>query len=129
MKIFTKEGIKVDQLIRAMEMPYKKEWPRMEIGDFVKVTTSVVEGNKEREQVFEGVVIAMHGASGGRTFTVRKISYNAVGVERIFPFSCPIIKDIKITRHSKIRRAKLYYLRALKGKKARIKERRETEKR
>ncbi len=118
----------MDQLIRAIEMPYKKEWPKLAIGDHVKVITAVVEGGKEREQLFEGWVIAMSGSEGGRTFTVRKISYNAVGVEKIFPFTCPTVKDIKVVAHGKVRRAKLYYIRALKGKKAHIKEKREIKK-
>ncbi|MGC8544479.1 50S ribosomal protein L19 [Athalassotoga sp.] len=115
----------MDQLIRAIEMPDRKEFPKISIGDVVKVTTSVVEGGKERGQIFEGTVIAMSGSSGGRTFTVRKISHNAIGVERIFPFNTPSIKEISVVRHNKIRRAKLYYIRALKGKKARMKEKRQ----
>ncbi len=115
----------MDQLIRAIEMPDKKELTGIAIGDVVKITTAVVEGGKERGQIFEGIVIAMSGSSGGRTFTVRKISHNAIGVERIFPFNCPSIKDISIVRHNKVRRAKLYYIRELKGKKARMKERRQ----
>lgn len=118
----------MDQLIRAVEIPYKKERPKLAIGDLVKVTTAVVEGGKEREQIFEGILIAMSGASGGRTFTVRKISHNGIGVEKIFPFNCPTVKNIEVVRHGKVRRAKLYYIRALKGKKARIKERREPKK-
>ncbi len=118
----------MDQLIRAVEMPYKKEWPKLSIGDHVKVLTAVVEGGKEREQLFEGYVIAFSGSAGGRTFTVRKISHNGIGVEKIFPFSCPTVKDIKVVGHGKVRRAKLYYIRSLKGKKARIKEKRETKK-
>ncbi len=118
----------MDQLIRAVEMPYKKERPKLAIGDLIRVTTAVVEGGKEREQIFEGTLIALSGSAGGRTFTVRKISHNGVGVEKIFPFNCPTVKDIKVVRHGKVRRAKLYYVRALKGKKARIKEKRETKK-
>lgn len=116
----------MDQLIRAIEIPDKKEFPKIFIGDVVKVTTAVVEGGKERGQIFEGIVIAMSGSSGGRTFTVRKISHNAIGVERIFPFNTPSIKEIAVVKHNKVRRAKLYYLRALKGKKARMKEKRQS---
>jgi large subunit ribosomal protein L19 len=83
----------------------------------------VVEGNKEREQAFQGVVIKQKGAGAGETFTVRKIS-SGVGVERVFPIHSPNIKSIKVVRRGKVRRAKLYYLRERVGKSARIKEKR-----
>ena len=92
-------------------------------GDIVQVHQRVVEGEKERIQVFEGVVIGRRGSRVNATFTVRKISYG-MGVEKIFPLHSPNIEDIKVIRRGKVRRAKLYYLRGLKGKAARIKEKR-----
>ena len=92
-------------------------------GDTVKVSLKVIEGDRERIQVFEGVVISISSGHGlDKSFTVRKIS-NGVGVERIFPFHSPNIENIKVLKRGKVRRAKLYYLRGLKGKAARIKER------
>ncbi len=91
------------------------------IGDTVKIMVRVVEGNKEREQAFQGVVIKKRGSGAGESFTVRKIS-GGVGVERVFPAHSPNIKSIKVVRRGKIRRAKLYYLRDRVGKAARIKE-------
>ena len=94
-------------------------WP----GDTVKVHAKIIEGNLERIQVFDGVVIGRQGTGVRETFTVRKISYG-VGVERVFPVHSPRIEKIVVVRHGKVRRAKLYYLRGLKGKAARIKEKR-----
>jgi large subunit ribosomal protein L19 len=91
------------------------------IGDTVRVLVRVVEGDKEREQAFQGVVIQRRGGGIRETFTVRKIS-SGIGVERIFPLHSPNIKDIKVMRRGKVRRAKLYYLRNLVGKAARIPE-------
>ncbi len=91
-------------------------------GDTVRVHVKVREGEKERIQVFEGVVIGRRGGGLRETFTVRKISYS-IGVERVFPVHSPSIDRIDVVRHGKVRRAKLYYLRALKGKAARIEER------
>ena len=93
-------------------------------GDTVKVHVRVVEGGRERIQVFEGVVIARNGAGIRASFTVRKISFG-VGVERVFPIHAPIIDKIEVTRRGDVRRAKLYYLRERVGKSARIKERRD----
>jgi large subunit ribosomal protein L19 len=93
------------------------------VGDTVRVMVRVVEGNKEREQPFEGVVISRRGGGAGETFTVRKVS-GGVGVERIFPIHSPNIKSIQVLRRGKVRRAKLYYLRERIGKAARIKEKR-----
>lgn len=90
-------------------------------GDTVKVLVRVVEGNKEREQAFQGVVIQRRGAGLRETFTVRKIS-SGIGVERVFPLHSPNVKDIKLIRRGKVRRARLYYLRNLVGKAARITE-------
>lgn len=92
------------------------------IGDTVRVHVRIQEGEKSRIQVFEGTVIAMHGKGGPRTtITVRKVSFS-VGVERIFPIHSPWIEKIEIKSHHKVRRAKLYYLRQVRGKKARLKE-------
>jgi large subunit ribosomal protein L19 len=93
------------------------------IGDTVKVMVRVVEGNKEREQAFQGVVIKQKGGGAGGTFTVRKIS-SGIGVERVFPVHSPNLKSVKVVRRGKVRRSKLYYLRERVGKAARIREKR-----
>ena len=97
--------------------------PSFRAGDTVRVSVRVREGEKERLQAFEGVVIARKGGGVNETFTVRKIS-SGVGVERIFPLHSPSIESITLVRQGRVRRAKLYYLRNLRGKAARIKERR-----
>ena len=97
------------------------ERPVMKSGDTVRVHVKVREGDKERIQVFEGVVIGMHRGGARASFTVRKVSFGQ-GVERIFPLHSPIIHRVEIVRSSKIRRAKLYYLRDLKGKAARMRD-------
>ena len=97
--------------------------PDFRPGGTVRVHAKVVEGTRERIQMFEGVVIARKNSGINETYTVRKIS-NGVGVERIFPVHTPRVEQIEVIRHGKVRRAKLYYLRALTGKKARIAERR-----
>jgi len=99
--------------------------PDFRAGDTVRVHVKVTEGNRSRVQVFEGDVIARRGSGIRETFTVRKISFNAVGVERTFPVHAPIIDHVEIMRRGKVRRAKLYYLRDRVGKKAKIKELRE----
>ncbi len=99
--------------------------PDFRPGDTVKVHVRVVEGNRERIQVFQGVVIARKGGGTRETFTVRKVSFG-VGVERTFPLHSPIIAKIEVVSHGKVRRAKLYYLRDRVGKSARIKEKRRT---
>ncbi|MFV0424944.1 MAG: 50S ribosomal protein L19 [Bacilli bacterium] len=101
----------------------KKDIPDFRPGDSLKVHVRIVEGNRERIQLFEGVVIARKGKGISETFTVRKISYG-VGVERTFPIHSPKIDKIEVVKRGKVRRAKLYYLRGLSGKAARIKERR-----
>lgn len=100
-----------------------KEHPEFRSGDTVTVSYRIKEGNKERIQQFRGDVIRISGYGNKKRFTVRKMSGN-VGVERIFPIESPFIEEIVVNRRGKVRRAKLYYLRALTGKKARIKERR-----
>jgi large subunit ribosomal protein L19 len=98
--------------------------PEFKAGDTVKVHVKVVEGNRSRVQIFQGVVIALQGAGISRSFTVRKVSFS-VGVERTFPLHSPIFEQIEVVTRGDVRRAKLYYLRNLRGKKAKIKERRE----
>lgn len=102
---------------------FKSDIPSFRSGDTVRVQVRIVEGNRERLQAYEGVVIAFSGSGVSRNFTVRKISYG-VGVERIFPFHSPRIESIQVVRYGKVRRAKLFYLRKLRGKAARIRERR-----
>lgn len=98
----------------------RTDYPKFNSGDRIKVHVRVIEGNKERIQPYEGDVISIRGGGNDKTFTVRKIS-NGVGVERIFPFNSPRIAKIELVREGKVRRAKLYYLRNLSGKAARIK--------
>ena len=99
----------------------RSDIPDFRPGDNVRVHVRVVEGTRERIQLFEGVVIKRHGVGVSETYTVRKIS-SGVGVERTFPLHSPRVAQIEVTRHGRVRRAKLYYLRALHGKAARIKE-------
>ena len=101
----------------------KTNIPVFKAGDTVRVHVRVIEGEKERIQVFEGVVIARKGGAHRETITVRKISYG-IGVERIFPLHSPIIDKIEVVREGRVRRAKLYYLRSKRGRAARIPERR-----
>lgn len=102
----------------------RSDIPDFRTGDTVKVHVRVVEGGRERVQVFEGVVIARDGSGLRATFTVRKVSFG-VGVERVFPVHAPIIQKIEVTRRGDVRRSKLYYLRERSGKSARIKEKRD----
>lgn len=104
------------------QLSVKKNLPNFKAGDNVSVSYRIIEGAKERIQVYRGDVIQIKGQGATKTFTVRKISGN-VGVERIFPLSSPNIADIKINKHGRVRRSKLFYLRNLVGKKAKIKER------
>ncbi|HUV45082.1 MAG TPA: 50S ribosomal protein L19 [Dehalococcoidales bacterium] len=97
--------------------------PTLAPGDTVKVSNRVVEGEKERIQVFQGVVIRLRNSGPGSSFTVRRVAYG-VGVERTFPLHSPMVEKVEVMRHGKVRRAKLYYLRGLSAKKARIKEKR-----
>ena len=107
--------------IELFEKTQLAERPAMKSGDTVKVHVRVREGDKERIQVFEGVVIGQHRGGTRASFTVRKVSFGQ-GVERIFPLHSPIIQKVEVIRSAKVRRAKLYYLRALKGKAARMKD-------
>ena len=100
----------------------KKEYPEFRAGDTLTVTYKIKEGDKERLQKFRGVVIQRRGQGSTETFTIRKVS-NGVGVERIFPFASPFIESIVLEKRGKVRRARIFYLRNLTGKKARIKER------
>jgi large subunit ribosomal protein L19 len=100
----------------------KPNFPEFKAGDSINVSYKIIEGAKERIQDFKGDVLQLRGEGASKTFTVRKIS-NGVGVERIFPFNSPNIVEIKVLKKGKVRRAKLFYLRDLVGKKAKIKER------
>jgi large subunit ribosomal protein L19 len=112
-------------LIKIAEEAFatKKELPAFRSGDTVTVAYRIKEGNKERIQQYRGVVIRISGHGDKKRFTVRKMAEN-IGVERIFPIESPFIESVTINKYGKVRRAKLYYLRNLTGKKARIKERR-----
>ena len=111
--------------LQAMEESYlRTDMPEFRSGDTVAVHVRVVEGDKERIQLDQGVVIARRGGGTRETFTVRKVS-GGVGVERIFPLHSPIIDKVDLLRQGKVRRAKLYYLRSRRGKAARIEERRQ----
>jgi large subunit ribosomal protein L19 len=114
----------VAQLIRSLEAEQFKDVPQFSAGDTVRVHAKVVEGTRERIQVFEGVVIRRRGGGINENFTVRRIASHSVGVERTFLIHSPRIDKIEVTRFGKVRRAKLYYLRGLTGRAARITERR-----
>jgi len=111
----------MDKIKEIVEEQIRTDHPNFKSGDRVRVHVRVVEGEKERIQMFEGNVIGIRGGGISKTFTVRKIS-SGVGVERVFPFSSPSVAKIEIVREGKVRRAKLYYLRNLAGKAARIKD-------
>lgn len=108
-------------ILEITQEQLRKDIPAFRPGDTLKVHVKVVEGSRERVQLFEGVVIKRRGGGISETFTVRKISYG-VGVERTFPVHSPRLEKIEVARRGKVRRAKLYYLRNLRGKAARIKE-------
>lgn len=112
----------INKLIDSIETKQKRsDLPHFQIGDNVKVHVRIKEGDKTRIQIFEGLVIAKKHSGTKETFTVRKISYG-IGVERTFPLHNPNISTIEVLRRNKVRRAKLYYMRDLKGKSARLKE-------
>lgn len=111
----------MDALKLIAQDSLKAEKPAFEIGDTVRVDVKIREGERERIQAFEGTVIAKRGSGVSETFTVRRISYG-VGVERVFPVNSPNVADVKVVRHGKVRRAKLYYLRNRVGKASKVKE-------
>jgi large subunit ribosomal protein L19 len=115
---------KMNRLEKIEEEYLRTDVPDFRAGDTVRVHVRVREGEKERIQVFQGVVISRRGGGTGESFTVRKIS-GGVGVERVFPVHSPVIDKVDVVRRGRVRRAKLYYLRDLRGKAARIEERRE----
>ncbi|MBM3798194.1 MAG: 50S ribosomal protein L19 [Acidobacteria bacterium] len=113
----------ISPLVAKVASKHKRaEVPALRPGDMVKVQVKIKEGDKERLQAFEGTVIAFHNEGVSRTVTVRKVSFGH-GVERIFPLHAPVVDKIELVRTGRVRRAKLYYLRALKGKAARLRER------
>jgi large subunit ribosomal protein L19 len=114
----------MDRLAAIQREGLKEDVPEFRPGDTVRVQVRVREGDKERLQAFEGVCIGLRGGGISETFTLRKVS-SGVGVERIFPLHSPSLAEIKVVRRGRVRRAKLYYLRSLSGKAARIPERRE----
>ncbi|HJL39719.1 MAG TPA: 50S ribosomal protein L19 [Myxococcales bacterium LLY-WYZ-16_1] len=114
----------MDSVIDEVGEPYLRKHPEIRVGDTVRVHTRIREGDKERIQVFEGVVIRYRKGGIHASLTVRKVSYG-IGVERIFPLHTPTVEKIEIKSHGRVRRAKLYYLRNLSGKAARIPERSE----
>ncbi len=112
----------MSEIIRSIErQQLRTDLPDFRVGDTVRVFVKVVEGSRERLQAFEGVVIAKRNGSSRETFTVRRVSYG-IGVERTFPMHSPRVDSIKVIRRGHVRRAKLYYLRGLQGKAAKIKE-------
>ena len=112
----------MSDIIRSIEQAQlRTDMPAIEIGDTVRVWVKVVEGSRERLQAFEGTVIAKRNGGVRETFTVRRVSYG-IGVERTFPLHSPRVDHIEVIRRGKVRRAKLYYLRSLQGKAAKIKE-------
>lgn len=122
LKISKRRRIKMNPLIQSLtEGQLRSDIPEFRAGDTVRVHAKVVEGTRERIQIFEGVVISRKGQGISEMYTVRKIS-GGVGVERTFPIHTPRVDKIEVVRYGKVRRAKLYYLRALQGKAARIKE-------
>lgn len=110
-------------IMEQVEQAYRKpSVPQLEPGDQVKVHVKIREGEKERIQIFEGILLARHNSGIRETITVRKVSFGQ-GVERIFPLHAPIVDKIEVVKRNRVRRAKLYYLRKLRGKAARLKER------
>ena len=110
----------MDYISKIEETQMKSEVPQFRVGDTVKVSNRIKEGNRERTQIFEGTVIKIQGTGARKTFTVRKLS-NGVGVEKTFPIHSPNVEGVEVTRQGKVRRAKLYYLRERTGKSARVK--------
>lgn len=117
--------MKSSELMQFVEntMTEKKQWAEFKAGDTIAVDYKIIEGNKERVQTFQGVIVQRSGKGPTETFTIRKIS-NGVGVERIIPVNSPFISEIKMIKRGSVRRARIFYIRELRGKKARIKEKR-----
>lgn len=113
----------MSDIIKSIEAEQlKAEVPAFNVGDTVKVSAKIKEGNRERTQVFEGTVLKIQGTGVRKTFTVRKIS-NGIGVEKTWPLHSPTVEKVEVVRFGKVRRAKLFYLRDRKGKRAKVKER------
>jgi len=113
-------------LVKSIEnQQLKEKAPKMEPGDTVRVHTRIVEGDRERVQVFQGTVIRLRSGGINANFTVRRIASDGIGVERTFPIHSPRVEKVEVLRHAQVRRAQLYYLRGLTGKAARLKARRE----
>jgi large subunit ribosomal protein L19 len=110
-------------ILSLIELKPNPNIPILAPGDTVKVSTRIIEGEKERTQLFQGVVIKVRHGGVGTNFTVRRVAYG-VGVERTFPLYSPLVEKVEVVRHGKVRRARLFYLRGLSAKKARIKEKR-----
>jgi large subunit ribosomal protein L19 len=113
----------MDMLEQIQKEQMRLDLPDFRAGDTVKVHVRIVEGTRERIQIFEGVVIGTSRKGAGTSFTVRKVSYG-IGVERVFPLHSPMLDKIEVVTHGRVRRSKIYYIRKLRGKAARIKERR-----
>lgn len=120
---FLKEGKNVNELMKSL-VAEDRGHPQIAVGDTVKVHVRIIEGNRERIQIFQGVVIRARKGGNDANFTVRRIASHGVGVERTFLLQSPRVEKIEITRRAKVRRAQLYYLRDRRGKAARLKERR-----
>jgi large subunit ribosomal protein L19 len=116
----------MSELIRSVEYnQVNPDVPEIRSGDTVRVHARIVEGNRERVQVFQGVVIAQKGGGANETFTVRRIASHGIGVERTFLLNSPRLEKVEVLRHGHVRRSKLYYLRERRGRSARLRERRE----
>ena len=115
----------MDAILDSIGANQLRDVPEFGAGDSVRVHVRVVEGEKERIQIFEGVILKRKGAGVHATFTVRKISSGGIGVERVFPLHTPRISEIEVLRRGKVRRSKIYYMRGLRGRAARIAERRD----
>ena len=113
----------MNELMKSLEAPDRGH-PQLASGDTVKVHVRVVEGDRERIQIFQGIVIRLRGGGNDANFTVRRIASHGIGVERTFLLRSPRVDKIEIVRHAKVRRAQLYYMRNLRGKAARLKEKR-----
>ena len=113
----------MNELMASLDAPVR-EHPQLASGDTVKVHVRIVEGERERIQIFQGVIIRLRGGGNNENFTVRRIASHGIGVERTFLLKSPRVEKIEVMRHAKVRRAQLYYLRDVRGKAARLKERR-----